>query len=265
MRRKGNIWAVISPKGGVGKTVTSSNLALALSLLHNKKILAVDTNVTTASLGFHFNLIYPKVSIYDVIKNKFNVNEAIHKHNENLHIIPASIVIEKADQNIDTMQKNIKKIVGHYEGILSELVDRYDFIILDAAGGFSTESMASMKVADSILLVTNPEYPSILATAKCIEYARHLKVPIAGLILTKVMGKSYELSKEDIEKALKIKVLGQVPFDENVPRGICNKQPVIDFKPYSGASFAYKTIASTMVGKTYDPKFREKIRHFFGV
>lgn len=79
------------------------------------------------------------------------------------------------------------------------------------------------------------------------------------------MGKSYELSKEDIEKALKIKVLGQVPFDENVPRGICNKKPVIDFKPHSSASFAYKHIASAMVGKTFNPKFHEKVRHFFGI
>ncbi len=265
MKRKGNILAIVSPKGGVGKTVTASNLALALSLLHNKKTLSIDTNVTTASLGFHFNIIYPKVSIYDVIKKKFDVNKAIHKYNTNLHIIPASIVIEKVDQNINTMQKNIKKIASHYNGILKNLINKYDYIILDAAGGFSTESMASMKVADKILLVTNPEYPSILATAKCIEYAKHLKVPIVGLVLTKVRGKSYELTKDDIEAALNVEVIGQVPFDDNVSKAICNKKPVLDYKPFSKASSAYKSIASAVIGTDYNPKLSERIRSFLRV
>lgn len=264
MKRKGNIMAIISPKGGVGKTVTTSNIAMALSELHKKKTLSIDTNVTTASLGFHFNLIYPKVSIYDALKNKFDINDAVHKYSDKLHIIPSSIVIEKCDQNIDTMQKNIKKLVGHYDNILSGMIDKYDYILLDAAGGFSTESIASMKIADSILLVTNPEYPSILATAKCVEYAKFLKIPIAGLILTKVMGKSYELTKAEIENALKIKVIGEVPFDENVPKSICHKKPIMVYKPYSKASRAYKKIASSIVGKEHDSKFHEKVRDILG-
>ena len=48
---KKNVLAITSPKGGAGKTFVATNLAVALSMLFDKRILAIDTNITTASLG----------------------------------------------------------------------------------------------------------------------------------------------------------------------------------------------------------------------
>ena len=100
MTRKPNVIAVMSPKGGVGKTVTTANLAAALSTIFNKKVLAIDTNVSTASLGLHLDIFYPKTTINDLTGKKHLVQKAIHIYDENLHIIPASIKIKKKDKNI---------------------------------------------------------------------------------------------------------------------------------------------------------------------
>ncbi|MDI6737778.1 MAG: AAA family ATPase [Nanoarchaeota archaeon] len=259
-KRRGNVLAVISPKGGVGKTVTTSNLAIALSTVYNKRILAIDANVTTASLGFHFNLIYPRVTIYDVLRKDFSIRDAIYKYNENLDIIPASIVIEKQDENMGDMQKNVKRIVNHFDILLSQLVADYDLVLLDAAGGFSTESIAAMGIADGLLLVTNPEYPAILATAKCIEYAKIAKVPMCGIVLTKVNGKKYEITRLEIETALKVQVIGEVPFDTNIGKAISEKVPVMVFKPYSKASIAYKKLAGAIIDHKYEQGILDKIR-----
>lgn len=265
MKHGKKVIGIVSPKGGVGKTVTTSNLAVALSTVFNKRILAIDTNLTTASLGFHFNLIYPRVTIYDVLKAGFSIQRAIYKYNNNLDIIPASIVIEKTDQNFKALEKNVRRIANHYDILLTTLIDEYDYVLLDAAGGFSVESFATMEVADIIYLVTNPEYPSILATAKAIEYAKLIKVPVGGIILAKVKNERYELSQAEIEESLGMKVLGSIPLDTNVPRAIGRKMPVMVFKPHSAASVAYKKLAADIIGEEYNPTASEKVRDFFKI
>lgn len=260
MIRKGNVLAVMSPKGGVGKTVTTVNLALALANEFNKKILAIDTNVTTASLGFHFNLLYPHVTIYDVLKKNFSLTDAIHHFSDNLDIIPASIVIEEKDQDIGIMQKNVKKIVNHFDILLSMVVKQYDLILLDAAGGFNAESIATMQVADGLLLVTNPEYPAIVATAKAIEYAKLMEVPMCGIVLNKVRDKKYELKKEEIEDVLKINVIESIAFDNHVPEAIGKKMPLLLLHPHCAASVGFKRLAASIIDDNYNPNLQEKLR-----
>ncbi len=262
-KKRGFVLGIISPKGGVGKTVTSANLAVALSIDLNKKVVAIDTNVTTASLGFHFNILYPEASIYDIIKKDFSVNWAIHHFNDNLDIIPASIAIDKRDKDIHKMQGNIKNVVKHYKALLKQLNKNYDYIILDAAGGFNIESIATMTVSDGILLVTNPEYPAVVATAKCVSYCKMLKVPIIGIVLTKVKNKNFEISKDKIEESLGIPVIGVVPYDDNVLESISKKVPILLLKPYSKASLGYRKVAAATIGMEYKPKLSEKVRSWF--
>lgn len=262
MKRKGNVLAIMSSKGGVGKTATTANLAAALSTEFDKKILAIDTNITTACLGLHFNILYPKITIYDVLRKNFSIKKAIYHYNDNLDIIPASIIIEKRDKNVNNMQDNIKRIVDHYDILLTQLVKQYDLVLLDSSPGFNTEAIATMQVADGLLLVTNPEYPAIAATAKSVEYAKILKVPMGGLVLNKVMNKKYELTKERIEKSLKIKIIKTIPMDEKVPESIANRMPVVLFDPYCNVSIAYKEMAASLIGKKYQLSFSGKMKRF---
>ena len=126
------------------------------------------------------------------------------------------------------------------ERLLRELAKEYDLILLDCAPGFDMESIAAMHIAGGMLLIVNPEYPSIASAVKTIEYAKKIKMPMGGIILTKTMGKKYEFKKEDIENALKIKVIDVVPFDQKIPKSIAKKKPVVIFSPFAKSSRAYK-------------------------
>jgi len=261
MVRKSNIIAVISPKGGVGKTVTTANLAAALSGEFNKKVLAVDTNVSSASLGLHFDIFYPKKTIHDTLTKGFHIKQAIYAYGKNLHIIPASIKIKKMDRNINNVRKNIIKLVENYDSMLNDLSKEYDIILLDCAPGFDLEAIAAMHVAGGLIIVANPEYPSMVSVAKAIEYARNAGVPLGGLVLNKVRGKQYEIKKNHIENSLKIKVLQEIPFDKKVPESIAKKIPIVFFKPSSKASRAYKELAGTILGRKYKSSW---VREIFG-
>jgi len=265
MKRNPKILAVMSPKGGVGKTVTTANLAAALATEFNKKILAIDTNISTASLGLHLNILYPKVTIHDTTRKNASTKKAIHIYNENLHIIPASIKIKKKDKNIQKMREGIQKIINQYERLLNELANEYDMILLDCSPGFDIEAIATMYVAGGLLLVTNPDYPAIVSAAKAMEYAKFVKMPVGGIILNKIRNKKYELTKEEIEESLEMKVIQEIPFDDKIPKSIANKTPIVLLYPYSKSSVAYKKLAASIVGQEYKYGLSRKIKNFLGI
>lgn len=168
--------------------------------------------------------------------------------NEKIHIIPATIKIKRKDKNIKKARENLLKIINTYDSLLKQLSLEYDYILLDCAPGFDLEAIATLHVAGALLIVTNPDYPSIVTAAKAIEYAKRLKVPVGGLILNKVENKRYELKSEEIEKALKIKIIQKIPFDKKIPKSIAHRRPLILFKPRSKASKAYNKLAEIIVG-----------------
>lgn len=258
MGRKGNVLAIMSPKGGAGKTCTTANLAVALSTVFNKKILAIDTNISTASLGLHLNILQPDVTIHDVFKKGFSLKQAIHKYNTNLDVIPASVTIEEDDKNPTTIQERIVKITNHYDILLSQVADQYDLVLLDSAPGFGVEAISTMQVADGIMLVTNPEYPALTSTVKAVEYAKILKVPMMGVVLNKATGKHYEPTKKDVEESLKVNVAQIIPMDYKVIESVAKRIPIVAYSPNSPASIAFKKLAASIIGKTY-----EEPRNFF--
>lgn len=265
MKRISNVIAIMSSKGGVGKTSISANLAAALAMKFNKKVLVIDTNISTASLGLHFDVFYPEFSINNILQKNFKIQQAIHTYDENLHIVPATIKIRKAEKNIHNLRKNVFKIVKKYQKILKELSKEYDLILLDCAPGFETESIAAMHVAGGLLLVINPEYPALVSATKTVEYAKILKMPVGGAILNKSFGKKYELKKEEIEEALGIDIVGEVPFDKKIPESIANKMPVVLFDPYAKSSIVFKKLAASIVGMEYKFGFAKKVKKVFGI
>ncbi|MEX0932741.1 MAG: AAA family ATPase [Candidatus Pacearchaeota archaeon] len=258
MKHKGNIIAIMSPKGGVGKTVTTANLAAALALVYDKKVLAVDTNVSTASLGMHFGIFFPEHTLQDISGNAGD-EKSLHVYHQNLHIIPASIKIKKKEKNLNSLRENLYSTVKNYEKFLKSLSDDYYLILLDCSPGFDLETLAAMQVASGLIIVTNPDYPSIITAARAIEYAKKIKMPVGGLVLNQVRKKKYELKKEHIEDALKIKILEEIPYDRKVQESIANRKPVVLFKQNSKSGRAFQKLAASICGEDYRDSWIRKI------
>lgn len=248
MKREKNIIAIMSPKGGVGKTVTTANLAAALAMKFDKKVLAIDTNISTASLGLHLDVFYPKKTIHNLSDKKIKAKHLIHEYHKNLHLIPASIKIKKREKNLKNVRENIQKVINYYEKLLKDLAKKYDLVLLDCAPGFDLEVIAAMYVAGGLLIVTNPDYPSLITAAKAIEYAKLTKIPVGGIVLTKITNKKYEIKKDEIENALKVKVIEKIPFDKKIPKSIAERIPIVLSRPRAKSGKAYKRLASTIMG-----------------
>jgi MinD-like ATPase involved in chromosome partitioning or flagellar assembly len=87
---------IISVKGGVGKTSAVSSLGAALSNQFRKKVLLIDGNFSSPTLGFHIGMYNPEVTLHHVLDGKANVKDAIYRSEYGFDVMPGAIVYDKA-------------------------------------------------------------------------------------------------------------------------------------------------------------------------
>ena len=157
-----NITAILGPKGGVGKSTISANLAIALSHL-GKRVVAVDLDLGASNLHAMFGMRGSSKSLSDFIHNRVkNLTEVI----STTPIGDLGIICGGDDPGIANMpyQKKLK-LIRH----LSSL--HYDQILLDLAPGTSFNVLDFSIIAKQALLVTTCEVPSLLNVYSFIKSA----------------------------------------------------------------------------------------------
>jgi septum site-determining protein MinD len=233
----GRIIAIVSGKGGVGKTTTAINLGVALNQL-NKEVIIVDVNLNTPNIGIHLGAPIVPVTLNHVLKGKADIEEAIYEHSSGTKIIPSSLSVK------EITKFNTKRIPI----VIRELRDRADFIILDSAAGFSEEAMATLEAGDEIIIVTNPEMPSVTDSLKAVKVAREMKKDVKGIIVTRHRNEDYEMSLPSIRSMLESSIIGVVPEDACVKKALNKRDAVVHTHPKSKASRKYGEIALKIIG-----------------
>lgn len=227
---------IISGKGGVGKTTVASNLALALHHLE-EEVIAMDVDLKNPTLGFHLGVKDYDVTISDVLNENYSIYEALHIHPSGLKFFPASLSISHLNTDL-TELKNL-------------LDDMRGYVLLDAPPGLSKDVLNILEASTDVLVVTTPDVPSLAGCLRTLEIARYMKKNPLGIILNKVESKKYEIDPEEIEVLCNTKIIGTIPFDDNVTASLLKEIPLIHYKPFSPASLAIKRIAAYVAGKKY--------------
>jgi len=236
------IYTVASAKGGVGKTSVSVNLAAAFAQL-GKKVLLIDGAVTTPDVGFHLDVPSHVMTLYDVLKNDKRIENAIHKHDSGINIIPGHLHAE-FDRHFGRQK---------VEAVIKQLHNSHDVILIDCAAGLGPEAKEMMAASDSMIVVTNPEYPAVMDAAKTIKTAKFLGVTKLNLVLNRVGRFKKEMNEDEVKEILgDLKVIGKIPEDTNVSSATRAKQPVVIHAPRSRSSNAIKSIAAELAGVSYE-------------
>lgn len=235
------IFVITSGKGGVGKTTTAINLAAALNSLKENVVL-VDSNLTTPDIGVYLGAPIVPVSLTHVLLNKADINEAIYEHSSGTKIIPCSLSVKEMEK-IDS-----KKI----HDISKKLRRISDYIILDSAAGLGQDTLTAIEASDEVILVANPELPSVTDALKTAKIAENLGKPVRGVIITRVKKDGLDMPYLNVKDMLELPVLGVVPEDKAVRHSHVLKDAVFHTHPRSKAAKAYKEIAKKLTGKTYE-------------
>jgi len=240
---------IVSGKGGVGKTTTAINLAAALHML-GKNVLLVDSSLTTPDIGLHLGSPTAPVNFHHVLAGRAKPKEAVYLHSSGLKVMPGSISLRAMKK---ARPERMKKALG--------ALKRYaDFLILDSAAGFSKETLHAIESASELIVVTNPDLPSVTNALKATKIAESLGKAVTGIIVTRKRGKKNEMPLKNIADMLESEILGVVPEDDKVRDAIDSKEILLHMYPRSKATKAYKRIASRLIGQSY----KEQDLNLFG-
>ena len=233
----GRIIAIVSGKGGVGKTTTAINLGAALNKL-KKDVVVVDVNLNTPNIGIHLGAPIVPVTLNHVLKGKADIGDAIYEHSSGTKIVPSSLSVK------EITNFNTKKIPA----IIRQLKDMADFVILDSAAGFSEEAIATLDAGEEIIVVTNPEMPSVTDALKAVKVARERGKEVRGIIVTRCRGESYEMSLASIKSMLEAPIIGLIPEDSAVKKALNRRDAVVHTHPKSKVAKKYIEIAEKIAG-----------------
>ncbi|WP_278313958.1 ParA family protein [Lolliginicoccus levis] len=185
------VFTVANQKGGVGKTTTTVNLAVALAI-HGLNVLVIDLdpqgNASTA-LGAEHGSGTP--SSYEMLLGDIEPGEAIQQStaSENLHVIPATIDLAGAEIELVTLEgreHKLKRVLGSPE------IQRrgFDYILIDCPPSLGLLTLNAMVAATEVLIPIQCEYYALEGVGQLlnnIELVRaHLnpRLSISTILLT---------------------------------------------------------------------------------
>ncbi len=238
-----SVVTICSGKGGVGKTTTTANLAVALALT-GKKVVCIDGDIGLRNLdvvlGLENRIVYDLV---DVIEGRCRLRQAMirDKRLPELYLIPAAQTRDKSAVSPSDMVR-----------LCDELRQDCDWILIDSPAGIERGFRNAIAPADTVIVVTNPEVSAVRDADRIIGIVEAEEKGPARLVINRVnpgmVKRGDMLTAEDVLELLAIELIGIVPEDENVIISTNRGQPIaLDGKTRAG--MAFNNIARRLQGE----------------
>jgi len=245
MRR---VIGVVSGKGGVGKTVVTTNLGLALTEIY-KDVTIIDADLSVSNMGIQLGSYEPTVGLQEVLNGDVDIDDSIRFHPSGLRFIPSSISNER---RFTFKPFRFKNVLKNMDGI----------ILIDSPPGLGDDVFSVLNTCSEIIIVTNPEIPAVTDAIKMVKFARDMKKNVLGIVVNRRKHK-FDMRNEEIEELCETSVIGTIPEDHQVKRSIYEKTPVVQYKPLSRSSIEFRRLAANIVGREYSKPKLLKLRRIF--
>lgn len=217
--------AVVSGKGGSGKTMIAAALAQALSE-SGVRVLLVDADLGTGGLTYYLGF-----SAFERTRRGLTEYLIAKQASQPLHFgVPRPEILKKKPylDKMSFLPVGEHRIVArHTDWITKSAITRvitktrgkFDVVIFDCRGGLDDDSIATCSAVKDVILVVETDAASIQATQYLTDQLRHLGVSnkIAGFVLNKVMDDPSSLATASTS-FFGAQHLGSIPFDIETTR-----------------------------------------------
>lgn len=248
----GKILAFANQKGGVGKTTSAVNVAAALGK-RGKKTLLVDLDPqgnTTSGVGITKKGI--ACSSYDVLIGNAGIREAILTTEfEKLWVVPATMALAGAEFELVDVEHRESCL----KNALAEVVDEYDYIIIDCPPSLSQLTVNALTAANGLVIPMQCEFfaleglSQLMLSVKRVRQLYNPQLEITGILLTMYNGRLIlsgqvvaELKKYYAEKLFKTTISRSVKLSEAPGFG----RPICYYDPHGKCAAEYAEVAKEL-------------------
>ena len=236
----GETIAVLSGKGGTGKTTICAGVASALAQ-SGCSVLCIDCDMGLQNLDIPLGMSDSgAISFLDVAKGDYELWQAAsHPRLEGLSFLTAPIHCKPEDVEPEA-----------FRSLLEQAKKSFDYVFLDAPAGIDAGFELAARNAQRILLVTSADPGAVRDAQRAGQKLEQMGKTSVRLVVNRVNKRLFSsLSKtvDDIMDETGLPLLGLVPEDSNVILSAAVGQPLILYS-HRGASRAMEAIAKRIRG-----------------
>ncbi len=238
--------AVLSGKGGVGKSNLSLNLSLALTK-QKQRVLLFDMDIGMGNIDILIGQT-ASYTMVDLLEKKLSIQQIIKKGPQNLAYVAGGT-------GISSVFEWSPSDLAHLIQELNSLTNQYDYMIFDMGAGMSESVLKFLKAVDEMIVVTTPEPTSITDAYAAIKLAASYAVSApVRLIINKTLSdkegnETYERFNRAVQQFLNISIslLGIVPNDQAVQKAVNRQMPFLLQNPASKASISLIEMVNMLI------------------
>ena len=241
--RPAEVIVLFSGKGGVGKTLVATNLAVALANETDSRVGLVDLDLQFGDVGVMLNLDHSR-SITDIVDagdglDADILHEILAPGPGDIRVLLAPISPELAD--LVTTE--------HVKSVLTELRKMCDYIIVDTPCQLAEQNLEVIEMAQRVVVLTTLTIPSIKDAKLSLKVLESLNIePSSILLVVNRQDGHSDFNRDSIEQNLGHPVAAQLPYDaRTVSEAITRGSPFVTLQPEAEISRSLRELVGLIV------------------
>ena len=257
---RGTIVTIHSPKGGVGKTTISANLALALRQLTEQEVVLVDADAQFGDVALMLDMEVTR-GIGVLARNEYDLTPPVIEQYLDQHATGLAVLGTAADPE-DWRAVTAENLPT----ILNSLAEKFEFVLVDTPGAVNAVVESALTSSDLIVLVTSRDVSSVKDARAIISILDTWGIPRERVRL--VINDSTNaplVTAAEAERTIGIPATTTLPYDRQVDVALQTGAPVVLQTQRSRFAEGMFDLAKLISGVSAQPRKRTRLLSAIGM